>query len=321
MVTVTAKSRAKIRTSMGDMTMEFLVDKAPRTVENFVTLANKGFYDGLTFHRIIKDFIVQGGCRNGDGTGKAEYTIRPEFNDTPHVKGVVSMARNNDPHSAYSQFFLCHGESRYLDSRYTAFGRVVEGLEVLDKIASVPTDVEPRFNEKSVPRDAVYINGIDLTDVEFEVEEQVPELLPETADEPGSGPDAERADAGGPSEPEDGAEPGEGEERRGRRTRRGGRGRRGGAKPASAGGSDEAPKEGGAERAASPAPESKPESKPKGKGKADDDADAPKAAPESAPKAESQDDDGDAPKPKKKATRRRRPASPKPDAKSNDEGD
>src|SRR5262249_10723885 len=124
MTTFSPESRAILKTSMGDITIEFLTDKAPRTCEHFVRLARKGFYDGLTFHRIIKAFMVQGGCPKGAGTGSPGFTIRAEFNDTPHVKGVVSMARGNDPHSAGSQFFLVHGEARYLDSRYTAFARV-----------------------------------------------------------------------------------------------------------------------------------------------------------------------------------------------------
>ena len=204
MATVTSESRAKIRTSMGDMVLEFLFEKAPKTVDNFVTLANKGFYDGLTFHRIVKDFIVQGGCPQGNGRGGPGYTLRPEFNDTPHVKGTVSMARSNDPHSAGSQFFICHGDARYLDSRYTAFARVLEGLDVLDKIASTPTDIDNRFKEKSVPRDPVYINGIDLTGVEF------PEKV---APEPQAAPKSD--------EPEEGRS----DESEGRRSGKGGRGR------------------------------------------------------------------------------------------------
>lgn len=171
MVKITDSSRAVVRTSMGNLTLSFLTDKAPRTAENFVKLAHKGFYDGLTFHRVLKDFMVQGGCPKGDGSGGPGYTIRPEFNDTPHVKGVVSMARSNDPHSAGSQFFIMHGEARYLDSRYTAFAKIEDGMQVLDKIADVPTNMEMRFNETSVPRDPIYINGVDLEGVEFDEDE------------------------------------------------------------------------------------------------------------------------------------------------------
>ena len=168
MPTITKDSRATIKTSFGDVVLSFLTDKAPKTVENFVTLCNKGFYDGLTFHRVIKDFMIQGGCPKGNGSGNPGYTIRPEFNDTPHVKGTVSMARSNDPHSAGSQFFIVHGEARYLDSRYTAFAQVEDGMDVVDKIAEVPTNMETRYKELSVPRTPVYINTIELEGVEIE---------------------------------------------------------------------------------------------------------------------------------------------------------
>ena len=164
------ESRAILRTSMGDLVLEFLADKAPRTCEHFVKLAKRGFYDGLTFHRVLKDFMVQGGCPKGDGTGGPGFTVRAEFNDTPHVKGTVSLARGSDPHSGGSQFFICHGEARYLDSRYTAFARVVEGLEVLDRIAAVPVE-ESRYKERSVPRDPVFINSVTIEGVELEAED------------------------------------------------------------------------------------------------------------------------------------------------------
>jgi cyclophilin family peptidyl-prolyl cis-trans isomerase len=310
MVTVTDKSRAKLRTSQGDLVIEFLVDKAPRTVENFVGLANKGFYDGLTFHRVIKDFIVQGGCKNGDGTGKPEYTIRPEFNDTPHVKGTVSMARNNDPHSAYSQFFICHGEPRYLDSRYTAFARVVDGIEVLEKIATVPTDVEPRHGEKSIPRDPIYINGVDLTDVDFSEDEATDATTAEAepAESKDDGDDAPRAEGG------DDESSGEKKTRRGRR---GGRGRKPKAAAEDGGGdsdgdgakSDEKP----AAKKSSRAP--KAEKADKGE-KADKAEKADKPA--KAEKSDKADDGGDE-KPKRKTTRRRRSAPKSKDADSGNE--
>jgi len=167
MTTFSPESRAVLKTSMGDITIAFLVDKAPRTCEHFVRLARQGFYDGLTFHRVIKDFIVQGGCPRGDGSGGPGFTLRAEFNDTPHVRGVVSMARGTDPHSAGSQFFIVHGDAPYLDSRYTAFAKVVEGLDVVDKLASVPVG-ENRFRELSTPRDPVFINRIVLEGVEFD---------------------------------------------------------------------------------------------------------------------------------------------------------
>jgi peptidyl-prolyl cis-trans isomerase B (cyclophilin B) len=212
MTTFSAESRAIIKTSMGDLTLEFLTDKAPRTCEHFVKLARQGFYDGLTFHRILKDFVLQGGCPKGDGTGGPGYTIRAEFNDTPHVKGVVSMARGTDPHSAGSQFFVLHGEARYLDSRYTAFARVVEGLEVVDKIASVPVS-ENRYKELSAPREPVFINSIALEGIEFDAEDAPEGEAPaEPKEPPAEQPEAER-------DAEKDAPPA----KRGRRPRRGGR--------------------------------------------------------------------------------------------------
>jgi peptidyl-prolyl cis-trans isomerase B (cyclophilin B) len=130
---------AVIDTSEGAMTVEFLPEKAPGHVENFLKLAEKGFYDGTVFHRVIKGFMIQGGCPQGTGTGGPGYTIKAEFNDTPHVRGVLSMARSSDPNSAGSQFFICHGEAKFLDRNYTAFGRLVAGDDVLEKIASAPT--------------------------------------------------------------------------------------------------------------------------------------------------------------------------------------
>ncbi|MGQ0553246.1 MAG: peptidylprolyl isomerase [Planctomycetota bacterium] len=171
MTTFSPDSRAILKTSYGDITLEFFPDKAPRTCESFVRLARRGFYDGLTFHRILKDFMVQAGCPKGDGTGNPGFTLRAEFNETPHVKGVLSMARGTDPHSAGSQFFICHGEARYLDNKYTAFGRVVDGLPVLDKIASVPV-TENRYREASQPRDPIFINRIVLEGIEFDASDE-----------------------------------------------------------------------------------------------------------------------------------------------------
>jgi len=173
MTTFSPESRAVLKTSMGDVTIAFLVDKAPRTCEHFVRLARQGFYDGLTFHRVIKDFIVQGGCPRGDGSGGPGFTLRAEFNDTPHVRGVISMARGTDPHSAGSQFFIVEGDAPYLDSRYTAFAQVVEGQDVVDKIAAVPV-TENRFRELSTPRDPVFINRVLLEGIEFDAEDLAP---------------------------------------------------------------------------------------------------------------------------------------------------
>ena len=119
---------------------------APNTVNNFLSLVGKGFYDGLIFHRVIKGFMIQGGCPQGTGMGGPGYSIRGEFtqngfqNDLEHTKGVLSMARAMDPDSAGSQFFIMHEDSPHLDGSYAAFGMVTEGLDVVDKIASVRTD-------------------------------------------------------------------------------------------------------------------------------------------------------------------------------------
>ena len=135
---------AVIETSAGAMTLEFFPDKAPGHVENFVKLAEKGFYDGTVFHRVIKDFMIQGGCPRGDGTGDPGYKIKAEFNDTPHVKGILSMARAQDPNSAGSQFFICHDKATFLDRQYTAFGKLIKGDEVLEKINTTQTGPQDR---------------------------------------------------------------------------------------------------------------------------------------------------------------------------------
>ncbi len=132
--------RVRINTSEGEITVELWNGAAPRHVENFLTLVHNGFYDGLTFHRIIPGFVIQAGCPHGDGTGGPGYTINAEFNDRPHDKGVLSMARTADPNSAGSQFFICldREHCQHLDRQYTAFGRVVEGIEAVDRIAALP---------------------------------------------------------------------------------------------------------------------------------------------------------------------------------------
>jgi peptidyl-prolyl cis-trans isomerase B (cyclophilin B) len=130
--------RVTLETSAGNMTFEFFEDKAPGHVKNFVELAEKGFYDGTVFHRVIPGFMIQGGCPQGSGMGGPGYKIKAEFNDTPHVRGVLSMARSQDPNSAGSQFFVCHGDARFLDNQYTAFGRLVDGDATLEKIAKAP---------------------------------------------------------------------------------------------------------------------------------------------------------------------------------------
>lgn len=149
---VNANEIAVIKTTEGEMVIEFWPEVAPKTVENFKTLAKKGFYDGTCFHRVIKDFMIQGGdplTREAGmearwGTGGPGYQIKAEFNDRPHVRGVVSMARSQNPDSAGSQFFICHGDAKFLDRQYTAFGKLVKGDDVLEKIATTPTRPQDR---------------------------------------------------------------------------------------------------------------------------------------------------------------------------------
>jgi peptidylprolyl isomerase/peptidyl-prolyl cis-trans isomerase B (cyclophilin B) len=118
----------------GEIRIEFYPEDAPKTVENFVTLAKKGFYNGLKFHRVVPDFVVQGGCPKGDGTGGPGYQIKAEFNKQKHVRGSVAMARSQHPDSAGSQFYICYGSTPHLDGQYTVFGKVVQGIESIDKI-------------------------------------------------------------------------------------------------------------------------------------------------------------------------------------------
>jgi len=149
--------QAIIETNFGNIVIEFFPDKAPRHVENFIKLANDGYYDGTTFHRVIPGFMIQGGDpntksddRSTHGQGGPGYTINAEFNDISHVRGIVSMARTNDPNSAGSQFFIIVSDSIFLDNQYTVFGRVVEGIDVADKIVNVPRDNLDNPNDRVV---------------------------------------------------------------------------------------------------------------------------------------------------------------------------
>jgi len=159
--------RAIIHTNYGDMTVEFWPEVAPRTVDNFLKLSREKFYNGTAFHRIIKGFMIQGGCPNSKigargtpGTGGPGYMVKAEFNNRAHVKGVLSMARSSDPDSAGSQFFICHGDASFLNNQYTAFGKLVAGEEVLNKIADVVC-VGP---ERSTPTERVEITGVELVE-------------------------------------------------------------------------------------------------------------------------------------------------------------
>ena len=135
---------------------ELYPEIAPNTVNNFISLANKHFYDGKIFHRVIPGFMIQGGCPEGTGMGGPGYSIRGEFaqngfaNDLKHTSGVLSMARAMHPDSAGSQFFIMHETSPHLDGAYAAFGKITEGLDVIDKIATVPTDFRDRPLEDQV---------------------------------------------------------------------------------------------------------------------------------------------------------------------------
>lgn len=132
------------------MKAELYPEIAPQSVNNFISLINKNYYDGLIFHRVIRGFMIQGGCPNGTGTGGPGYCIKGEFsyngfaNDLKHTKGVLSMARTMIPDSAGSQFFIMHETSPHLDGQYAAFGKVTEGLDIVDKIACVPTNYMDR---------------------------------------------------------------------------------------------------------------------------------------------------------------------------------
>ena len=153
--TAPAKENAVIKTSYGDMTISFWPEVAPKHVENFKKLAREGFYDGTAFHRIIKGFMIQGGCPNTKkgakgmpGTGDPGYKVKAEFNDRHHDRGVISMARSQDPDSAGSQFFICHGNPSFLDHQYTAFGKLIKGDDVLEKIATTPTHPPDRPDKR-----------------------------------------------------------------------------------------------------------------------------------------------------------------------------
>lgn len=160
---------AVIKTSAGEMVLEFWPDIAPKHVENFKKLAKQGFYDGTAFHRIIKGFMIQGGdpltkdLTKEDlyGTGDPGYKINAEFNDRKHVRGVLSMARSRDPNSAGSQFFIMLGAAPSLDNQYTAFGKLIKGDDVLTKIGDTPVG-RSRSGEPSKPQQRVEVQSIKI---------------------------------------------------------------------------------------------------------------------------------------------------------------
>lgn len=160
---------AVIKTTVGEMVAEFWPDVAPGTVENFKKLAREGFYDGTAFHRIVKNFMIQGGDpltkdpsqEHLWGTGGPGYKIKAEFNTQSHVRGVLSMARSRDPDSAGSQFFICLADAKFLDRQYTAFGKLIRGDEVLGKIGDTPTTLNSG-GERSKPTVRVGVESIRL---------------------------------------------------------------------------------------------------------------------------------------------------------------
>jgi peptidyl-prolyl cis-trans isomerase B (cyclophilin B) len=160
---------AVIKTSEGDMVVQFWTDAATNTVENFKKLARQGFYDGTIFHRIVKEFMIQGGDPNSKdpakensyGQGGPGYNIKAEFNDHSHDRGVISMARSSDPDSAGSQFFICLAPVHRLDHQYTTFGKLIKGQDVLEKIGDIPV-TKNSTGEPSKPTKRVVIESIKI---------------------------------------------------------------------------------------------------------------------------------------------------------------
>ena len=172
-MSTTPNEVAVIKTTAGELVLELWPDVAPKTVENFKTLAKKGFYDGTSFHRIVKGFMVQGGDpltkdsakEHRWGTGDPGYKIKAEFNDRSHVRGVISMARSQDPDSAGSQFFICLADAKFLDRQYTAFGKLIRGDDVLGKLGDTPT-ASGGGAEKSRPIDRQGVESVKIVAAE-----------------------------------------------------------------------------------------------------------------------------------------------------------
>jgi peptidyl-prolyl cis-trans isomerase B (cyclophilin B) len=149
------ETKAVIDTKFGKIELKFFPEVAPNHVNNFIELAKKGFYDGTTFHRVIPGFMIQGGDPNSKdpdrkrhGMGGPGYTVKAEFNPTPHKRGILSMARSADPDSAGSQFFICVADAPFLDRQYTAFGQVTSGMGAVDKIVGQPRDRQDNPNDR-----------------------------------------------------------------------------------------------------------------------------------------------------------------------------
>lgn len=158
-----------------EIKIELYPEIAPNTVNNFISLVNKGYYNGLIFHRVINGFMIQGGCPQGMGMGGPGYQIKGEFNqngvdnDLLHAKGVISMARSGHPDSAGSQFFIMHEDSPHLDGQYAGFGKVTEGIEYVDEIASVATDMGDRPLEDVIMKEVT----VDTFGVSYQEPEQI----------------------------------------------------------------------------------------------------------------------------------------------------
>jgi peptidyl-prolyl cis-trans isomerase B (cyclophilin B) len=160
---------AVIKTSEGEMVVQFWTDAAPNTIENFKKLARQGFYDGTIFHRIVKGFMIQGGDPNSKdpakentyGAGDPGYKIKAEFNNHSHDRGVISMARGPDPDSAGSQFFICLAPVRRLDGQYTTFGKLIKGVDVLEKIGDTPVERNAQ-GEMSKPTKRIVIESVKI---------------------------------------------------------------------------------------------------------------------------------------------------------------
>ena len=159
-----------LTTNRGDIKIELYPDKAPNTVNNFISLVKSGFYNGIIFHRVIHGFMIQGGDPKGVGTGGPGYSIKGEFsyngfkgNDIKHERGVISMARSMMPNSAGSQFFIMHRTSPHLDGQYAAFGKVIEGMDVVDEIADTPTD----YSDKPLEKQYIISATVDTFGVDY----------------------------------------------------------------------------------------------------------------------------------------------------------
>ena len=162
-----------LETTSGDILIELYADKAPATVENFLKYVNEGFYANTIFHRVIKGFMIQGGCPDGTGMGGPGYCIKGEFshngfqNDLAHTEGVLSMARAMNPNSAGSQFFIMHKDAPYLNGEYAAFGQGIDGMDIVNKIAEVRTDYSDRpLDEQKIKSMTVETFGVDYPEPE-----------------------------------------------------------------------------------------------------------------------------------------------------------